>query len=106
LLIGADSYETLDEMRASQAQGIPPVGIGSDSIIEGAIIDKNARIGRGVHIVNQPGSKRRMETAISSARESWSFPRMVSSRRQRHLERRTPCFASAFSAPLHFASRA
>jgi glucose-1-phosphate adenylyltransferase len=57
LLIGADSYETLDEMRASQSQGIPPVGIGSDSIIEGAIIDKNARIGCGVRIVNQAGVK-------------------------------------------------
>jgi glucose-1-phosphate adenylyltransferase len=53
LLIGADSYETLDEIRATEARGIPPVGVGSDSIIEGAIIDKNARIGRGVRIVNQ-----------------------------------------------------
>jgi glucose-1-phosphate adenylyltransferase len=53
LIIGADSYETLDEMRASETHGVPPVGIGSDSVIEGAIIDKNARIGRGVHIVNQ-----------------------------------------------------
>ena len=53
LLIGADSYETLDEIRATEARGIPPVGVGSDSIVEGAIIDKNARIGRGVRIVNQ-----------------------------------------------------
>ena len=36
-----------------EARGIPPVGVGSDSIIESAIIDKNARIGRGVRIVNQ-----------------------------------------------------
>jgi glucose-1-phosphate adenylyltransferase len=55
LLIGADSYERLDEIRASEARGIPPVGVGSDSIIESAIIDKNARIGRGVRIVNQAG---------------------------------------------------
>jgi len=53
LLIGADSYETLDEIRATEARGIPPIGVGSDSFIEGAIIDKNARIGRGVRIVNQ-----------------------------------------------------
>lgn len=53
LLIGADMYETLDEIRATLARGIPPVGVGSDSIIESAIIDKNARIGRGVRIVNQ-----------------------------------------------------
>jgi glucose-1-phosphate adenylyltransferase len=31
--------------------------VGSDSIIEGAIIDKNARIGRSVRIVNQAGVK-------------------------------------------------
>jgi glucose-1-phosphate adenylyltransferase len=53
LLIGADSYQTLDEIHASETQDIPPVGIGSDSIIETAIIDKNARIGRGVRILNQ-----------------------------------------------------
>ena len=53
LLIGADFYETLDEMHASEAQGIPPVGIGSDTIIENAIVDKNARIGRGVRILNE-----------------------------------------------------
>jgi glucose-1-phosphate adenylyltransferase len=29
------------------------VGIGSESQIENAIVDKNARIGRGVRIVNQ-----------------------------------------------------
>jgi glucose-1-phosphate adenylyltransferase len=57
LLIGADSYETLDEMHASEKRGVPPVGVGSDSIIEGAIIDKNARIGRSVRIVNQAGVK-------------------------------------------------
>ena len=57
LLIGADSYETLDEIRATKTRGIPPVGVGSDSIIEGAIIDKNARIGCGVRIVNQAGVK-------------------------------------------------
>jgi len=53
LIVGADYYETLDEMQASTARGVPPVGIGSESQIENAIIDKNARIGRGVRIVNQ-----------------------------------------------------
>jgi glucose-1-phosphate adenylyltransferase len=50
LLLGADYYETVDEIDRSLARGIPPVGIGEDSHIEGAIIDKNARIGRGVRI--------------------------------------------------------
>jgi glucose-1-phosphate adenylyltransferase len=57
LLIGADSYETLDEMTASEARGIPPMGVGSDSWIENAIIDKNARIGRRVRIANQAKTK-------------------------------------------------
>jgi glucose-1-phosphate adenylyltransferase len=57
LLIGADEYETLEEMRASETRGIPPMGIGGESVIENAIIDKNARIGRGVRIVNQAGVK-------------------------------------------------
>jgi len=53
LLIGADYYETLDEMRATEARGVPPMGIGTESVIENAIIDKNARVGRGVRIVNE-----------------------------------------------------
>jgi glucose-1-phosphate adenylyltransferase len=50
LVLGADFYETLDEIQSSETRGTPPVGIGSESIIEGAIVDKNARIGRGVQI--------------------------------------------------------
>jgi glucose-1-phosphate adenylyltransferase len=57
LLIGADTYETLDEMRATEARGVPAIGIGSESVIENAIIDKNARIGRGVRLVNEAGVK-------------------------------------------------
>ncbi len=33
--------------------GIPPIGIGRGSIIRNAIVDKDARIGRNVRIVNQ-----------------------------------------------------
>ena len=57
LLIGADGYETLQEMEVMQTQGIPPIGIGAESVIENAIVDKNARIGRGVRIVNRDGIK-------------------------------------------------
>jgi len=55
LVLGADYYETLEEIDRDQARGVPPVGIGSDSVIERAIVDKNARIGRGVRIVNEAG---------------------------------------------------
>jgi len=35
--------------------GVPPVGIGEGSLVENAIVDKNARIGRNVQIVNAAG---------------------------------------------------
>jgi len=57
LMIGADGYETLQDMEQAQTKGIPAIGIGAESVIENAIIDKNARIGRGVRIVNRDGIK-------------------------------------------------
>ena len=57
LLIGADFYETLADMEATIARGIPAVGIGTKTYIENAIIDKNARIGSNVRIINEAGIK-------------------------------------------------
>jgi glucose-1-phosphate adenylyltransferase len=57
LLLGADYYETVEELARAAGQGLPPIGIGDDSVIERAIIDKNARIGRGVRIVNEAGEQ-------------------------------------------------
>jgi glucose-1-phosphate adenylyltransferase len=53
LILGADVYEAVEELNRAQRDGLPPVGIGENAIIENAIIDKNARIGRGVRITNQ-----------------------------------------------------
>ncbi len=50
LVLGADYYETLEAMNQDRARGVPPIGIGEGSSIERAIIDKNARIGKGVRI--------------------------------------------------------
>jgi glucose-1-phosphate adenylyltransferase len=55
LVLGADFHETLEEIDRAQARGVPPVGIGADSVVERAIIDKNARVGRGVKILNEAG---------------------------------------------------
>lgn len=55
LVLGADSYETPAEAERAAAQGLPGVGIGDDTVVERAIIDKNARIGRGVRIRNEAG---------------------------------------------------
>ena len=56
-MLGADYYESLEEIDRAQAKGLPPVGIGQESVIERAIIDKNARVGRGVRIVNERGAR-------------------------------------------------
>lgn len=55
LVLGADEFETLEEIESAWASGRPPMGIGAECVIENAIIDKNARIGRGVRIVNAAG---------------------------------------------------
>jgi glucose-1-phosphate adenylyltransferase len=54
-LMGADFYETLEEIRKNSQQFIPNVGIGNHSVIKNAIIDKNARIGHHVQITNING---------------------------------------------------
>jgi glucose-1-phosphate adenylyltransferase len=52
LVMGADYYQQESERSADIASGIVPIGIGTNSHIRKAIIDKNARIGRNVNIVN------------------------------------------------------
>ena len=52
-LMGADYYQTFEEMRDDQAKGLPRVGIGDGAVINRAIIDKNARIGSGVKLINE-----------------------------------------------------
>ncbi|MCE9547496.1 MAG: glucose-1-phosphate adenylyltransferase, partial [Planctomycetia bacterium] len=53
VLMGADFYETPAEAASHRAAGRPPLGIGSGTRIDGAIVDKNCRIGSGVTIVNE-----------------------------------------------------
>src|SRR5262249_41235034 len=55
ILIGADRFETAEELRGNRQRGIPDLGVGEGSVIERAIIDKDCRIGRGVRIVNSCG---------------------------------------------------
>nr|GMC72666.1 glucose-1-phosphate adenylyltransferase small subunit 2, chloroplastic [Ipomoea batatas]GME08902.1 glucose-1-phosphate adenylyltransferase small subunit 2, chloroplastic [Ipomoea batatas]GME13060.1 glucose-1-phosphate adenylyltransferase small subunit 2, chloroplastic [Ipomoea batatas] len=52
LLMGADYYETDADRRLLAAKGSIPIGIGRNSHIKRAIIDKNARIGDNVKIIN------------------------------------------------------
>ncbi|MEH2077574.1 MAG: glucose-1-phosphate adenylyltransferase, partial [Nostoc sp.] len=53
LLMGADFYQASVERQCNVEKGDIPVGIGTDSIIRGAIVDKNASIGHDVKIINK-----------------------------------------------------
>jgi glucose-1-phosphate adenylyltransferase len=51
-VMGADYYQSIEELRTDAAAGLPLIGIGRDTVIRRAIIDKNARIGAGVRLTN------------------------------------------------------
>ena len=55
VILGNDFYETAEDIAANTSRGLPPIGIGDGTVIEGAIVDKNARIGRRTRIVNDHG---------------------------------------------------
>lgn len=50
VLMGNDYYERPDQLVENRTKGRPNVGIGAGSLIDGAIIDKNCRIGQNVRI--------------------------------------------------------
>jgi glucose-1-phosphate adenylyltransferase len=52
VVTGADRYETAQEKQQARDRGVPPIGIGAGSLIAGAVVDKDARIGANVRIVN------------------------------------------------------
>ncbi len=54
-LMGADYYQTLEDLMGDRQANRPPLGIGEGTIIHRAIIDKNARIGAQVRLLNEAG---------------------------------------------------
>ena len=52
IIMGADFYESPSDLKVSGV-GLLPVGIGDGATIDGAIVDKNCRIGPGAQIVNR-----------------------------------------------------
>ena len=54
VIMGADYYESGAELAQHSTPDAPSIGIGEGTIIESALIDKNARIGRHVHIRHLP----------------------------------------------------
>lgn len=53
MLMGADFYEPLSESSRHLTRGKIPIGIGEGTMVTRAIVDKNARIGRNVKIMNK-----------------------------------------------------
>ncbi|MCS6814411.1 MAG: glucose-1-phosphate adenylyltransferase [Cyanobacteria bacterium] len=53
LIMGADFYQPYAERQTAETTGKIPVGIGANTIIRRAIIDKNACIGQNVQIVTK-----------------------------------------------------
>ncbi len=68
-LMGIDYYEQAHQLVENQRQGRPSAGIGAGSVIERAIIDKNARIGRNVKVLNDTGIVDSEETSTHVIRD-------------------------------------
>lgn len=52
IIMGTDFFESLETLQSNLATGRPHIGIGSNTIIRKAIIDKNVRIGKNVRLLN------------------------------------------------------
>ncbi len=57
MMMGADNYQALPELARDRKEGLPWVGIGENTVIRNAIIDKNVRIGSNVRILNESGAQ-------------------------------------------------
>jgi glucose-1-phosphate adenylyltransferase len=68
ILLGNDFYEVPQQIsRENDRQAA--LGVGEGTLIEGAIIDKNCRIGRGVRVVNSAGVDATEETCYGMVRD-------------------------------------
>jgi glucose-1-phosphate adenylyltransferase len=54
VIMGADFYETPEQLSADKAAGRPPIGIGDGAVIENAIVDKNCHVGAGAQAIGNP----------------------------------------------------
>jgi glucose-1-phosphate adenylyltransferase len=55
-MMGADFYQSIEDMRRDHGKNLPRVGIGEGAVIKRAIIDKNARIGNNARLLNEAGT--------------------------------------------------
>jgi glucose-1-phosphate adenylyltransferase len=69
IIMGADFYDREGTRADARRGGQPPLGIGDGSRIEGAILDKNCRIGRNVQIINTQKVENRGENEACIIRD-------------------------------------
>ena len=55
IIMGSDFLESIEEIRSNLERGQPHIGIGENTIIKRAIVDKNVRIGKNVKLLNNAG---------------------------------------------------
>jgi glucose-1-phosphate adenylyltransferase len=67
--MGNDMYQSAEEIAADKAAGRPVLGIGSGSLIDGALIDKNCRIGTNVRIKNDRHVQETPDSDIAMCRD-------------------------------------
>lgn len=53
IVMGSDFFESIPQIKANLDSGLPHVGIGANSTIRRAILDKNVRIGSNVKLINK-----------------------------------------------------
>ncbi len=53
IIMGCDYYESLDEIVRAKREGKPYMGIGRNSVIRKAILDKDVKVGENVRIINE-----------------------------------------------------
>ena len=55
IIMGSDFFESIEEIRSNLESGQPHIGIGENTVIKRAIVDKNVRIGKNVRLLNNSG---------------------------------------------------
>ena len=68
ILLGCDFYESIDSIQKHESLGEPRIGVGQNTRIENAIIDKNARIGRNC-VVSPAGKPEKADHEIYYIRD-------------------------------------
>jgi glucose-1-phosphate adenylyltransferase len=54
VIMGADFYETPEQLEANHRAGRPPIGIADGTTIDNAIVDKNCHVGANAQVIGNP----------------------------------------------------